>query len=248
MLLPKSYATSTKRYPVVYLLHGSGADHSAWLNGSSIAQLAAAREVIVVMPDGGRGGWYNNHLYSTVGRQFWLNFHLAQLIPMIDARFRTIAKGAARAVAGASMGGYGALNYAATRPDLFHAVSSYSGACDLRVGSFPTELRNEPMDDGENAGAIFGLYPRINTAELTKHNPVFQASRLAGKRVRLYAGTASGYESSMLQASRNMAAALKRAGVPYGLTTTTGTHSWANFSHELALDFGGLVGSLAPAR
>jgi S-formylglutathione hydrolase FrmB len=56
-----------------------------------------------------------------------------ELVPWIDATYRTIAARRGRAIAGVSMGGYGALSYAARHPDTFAAAASFSGALGARL-------------------------------------------------------------------------------------------------------------------
>ena len=116
VLLPDGYNAS-RRYPVLYLLHGGGlnADFRAFDN-EGIRDVTAGRELIVVMPDGGKAGWYSNPVSSNVGPRNWETFHMSELIPWVDATFSTIAEFSGRAVSGFSMGGFGALKYTATSP------------------------------------------------------------------------------------------------------------------------------------
>ena len=89
----------------------------------------------------------------------WETYHVGQLIPWVDATYRTVAARRGRAVAGLSMGGFGALSYAVRHPGTFAAVSSYSGA--LEVGS----------------DEAWG--PRsVNAARWRAHLPISNAARL----------------------------------------------------------------------
>src|SRR4051812_42492693 len=132
--LPNDYSTSgSTRYPVLYLLHGGAGGNSAqWTTGGgAVEQITNNRPIVTVMPDGGKVGWYTNWVDQSQGAQAWADFHLNQLIPWIDANLRTIASKSGRAIAGLSMGGFGAVRYAQDRPDLFAYVASFSGAVDL---------------------------------------------------------------------------------------------------------------------
>src|SRR3954454_1424072 len=135
VLLPDGYAASPRRrYPVLYLLHGAGDDAGAWTRSGDAERLTAGRPLIVVMPDGGRGGWYTNwYRDGGGGRPAWETYHVDQLIALVDRCFRTIAARHGRAIAGLSMGGFGALSYAARHPDLFAAAASFSGGVDLEA-------------------------------------------------------------------------------------------------------------------
>jgi diacylglycerol O-acyltransferase / trehalose O-mycolyltransferase / mycolyltransferase Ag85 len=139
VLLPAGYTDSpTRRYPVLYLLHALQYNENTWLNLSDIEEFTAgfkgADAAIVVMPDGGPGGWYTNW---PDGTEQWETYHLRHLIPAVDKRFRTIPGRGHRAVAGFSMGGYGALDYAARRPDLFVAAGGFSALAHNTVPEEP---------------------------------------------------------------------------------------------------------------
>src|SRR5882757_8941034 len=112
VLLPDDYQTSGRTYPVLYMFHG-GADDFRQFDFLGIRDLTAGKPIIVVMPDGGHAGWYSNPVSSFVGPRNWETFHIAQLLPWIEANFRTYAEYDGRAVGGFSMGGFGALKYAA---------------------------------------------------------------------------------------------------------------------------------------
>ena len=132
--LPNNYFQSgTTRFPVLYLLHGGAGGNSAqWTTGGgAVEPITNNRPLITVMPDGGKVGWYTNWKTQTNGAQNWADFHLNQLIPWIDSNLRTIASKGGRAIAGLSMGGFGAVRYAQDRPDMFAYVGSFSGAVDL---------------------------------------------------------------------------------------------------------------------
>ncbi|UQW99458.1 alpha/beta hydrolase-fold protein [Streptomyces sp. RerS4] len=139
IILPRGYYDDPgRRYPVMYFLHGSPDDPIQ----QNYPALSMSDRMITVIPDGGARGWYANWLdqKTKAGAQNWENFHLRQVIPFIDANLRTIATKKARAVAGISMGGFGALHYAQARPDLFSQTASLSGDIDLSVRSMDLRL------------------------------------------------------------------------------------------------------------
>ncbi|MFI6522324.1 alpha/beta hydrolase [Spirillospora sp. NPDC050679] len=135
VILPPDYASQPdKRYPVLYMLHGSP-DSPACFTPANVPSLKALTSAIVVVPDGGKRGWYSNWVRqdTAAGAQNWKNFHIDQVIPFIDANLRTKATKQGRAIAGWSTGGFGALRYVAQRPDLFSQVASFSGILDLEL-------------------------------------------------------------------------------------------------------------------
>ena len=135
VLLPDDYQTSGRTYPVLYMFHG-GAEDFRQFDFLGIRDLTAGKPIIVVMPDGGHAGWYSNPVTSFVGPRNWETFHIAQLLPWIEANFRTYAEYDGRAVGGFSMGGFGALKYAAKYYGHFASVSS-----PLRPGESAPRLR-----------------------------------------------------------------------------------------------------------
>jgi S-formylglutathione hydrolase FrmB len=139
VLLPTGYRTSgTRRYPVLYLLHGLNYNENTWLALSDVERFTrpftGKRAAIVVMPDGGPGGWYTNW---PDGGEHWETYHTRHLVPAVDARFRTLASRRFRAVAGFSMGGYGALLYAARHPGLFAVAGGFSAIAHLTIPDEP---------------------------------------------------------------------------------------------------------------
>jgi S-formylglutathione hydrolase FrmB len=151
VLLPADYATSGRRYPVLYLLPGRQYSENSWLVKTDLAAFTAGltgeRAAIVVMPSMGAEGWALDY-YD--GSQDWERFALERLVPHVDSRFRTLAGGAHRAVAGFSAGGAGALRWAAHRPDLFAAVGGFSAPVPLLA---PDEPYTGPGDVQPTPGA-----------------------------------------------------------------------------------------------
>ena len=129
ILLPRGYEESTERYPVLYLLHGVGRNYTAWARSNG-AQFYAGlyADMIVVMPDGGNS-WYINFAESTEGQtNNWADYIVWDVVNHVDWHYRTIAKREGRAIAGQSMGGYGALTLGLRNPDMFISIGSMSGA------------------------------------------------------------------------------------------------------------------------
>jgi S-formylglutathione hydrolase FrmB len=136
VLLPSGYRHDGKRrYPVLYLLHGALENESAYTTQDfGLREYTRKLPLIVVMPDSGTAGGYVNWWnLGKGGPPQWETYHVRQLIPWIDAHYRTVGTREGRAVAGLSMGGDGAVKYAAKHPDLFVAAHAFSGAVDLNV-------------------------------------------------------------------------------------------------------------------
>src|SRR5438876_9887881 len=131
ILPPADYATTRARYPVLYLRHGAGDTYKTWTEQADVQEFSAQFPLIIVMPDAGHdseAGWYSD--WADGSRQ-WETFHTHVLVLYVDSHFRTLGR-AHRAVAGLSMGGFGAMSYAARHRGLFRAAASFSGAVDTR--------------------------------------------------------------------------------------------------------------------
>lgn len=127
ILLPTGYADSDKRYPVVYLFHGGGQDHTAFMARTIFPPLARKQEAIFVMPAADR----NYSSLSAEGQARYNAYVATDLVDYVDATYRTIASAPARAIAGISMGGRIATMTALQHPQRFGVVGAFSAA--LRV-------------------------------------------------------------------------------------------------------------------
>ncbi|MBP1614171.1 MAG: Endo-1,4-beta-xylanase/feruloyl esterase precursor [Bacteroidetes bacterium] len=124
VLLPSEYLSQdNSKFGVVYLLHGWGGDESSWgPSGMNIQSLvdtaektAGVRPLIYVMPQG-----FNSYFCNKYDGEFnYMDMITDELIPMIDKQLRTTASSSERAIAGFSMGGFGALTIASQHPELF---------------------------------------------------------------------------------------------------------------------------------
>jgi S-formylglutathione hydrolase FrmB len=135
--LPASYASSpTKRYPVVYLLHGFGGNERTFVTlghvpaaMDTLVASGAVREMIIVMPSARNvfdGSFYTNS--SSAGN--WDDFIAKELVQYIDRKYRTIARPESRGLGGHSMGGYGTLAVGMRHAgDVYGALYALSACC-----------------------------------------------------------------------------------------------------------------------
>jgi len=126
VILPADYETAkTTRYPVLYLLHGLTGHYPDWVSRSHVADYAREYRMIVVTPEG-NDSWYTNS--GTVTTDKYESYILEELIPDVQRRYRTIEARYGRAIAGLSMGGYGAIKFGLKSPATFVFAASMSGA------------------------------------------------------------------------------------------------------------------------
>lgn len=253
VLLPDGYHGSGKRYPVLYLLHGGNADFRTFHMQDNIINLTAGKEIIVVMPDASTG-WYCNPVGSNTGPRNWETFHIGQLLPWIESNFRTFAEYNGRAVAGFSMGGFGALKYTAKYYGHFCSVSSHSGPASLRRDfGLVVHWANATSAALDLGGATVYGAPFWDEARVSADNPVQRIGSYHNKRIFLVAGTSpdpvnwfdSVNETQVLAGQREFRAELGRAGIPHEWHEVPGGHY---FRHELFVhDLNGMLGRLRRA-
>tara|TARA_R100001377_G_scaffold22998_1_gene12409 strand:+ start:435 stop:1445 length:1011 start_codon:yes stop_codon:yes gene_type:complete len=131
IVLPPDYEAGDKRYPVIYLLHGYMQNYTVW--GRNLGATFYARslnELILVLPDAGNT-WFVNYAASDGGKDQWEDYLIEDVIGHVDANFRSIDDRAGRALAGLSMGGFGAFSLGLRHPDMFVSLGSTSGALNF---------------------------------------------------------------------------------------------------------------------
>ncbi|MBL7490259.1 hypothetical protein I6A62_19705 [Frankia sp. AgW1.1] len=236
VLLPDGYATSGRRYPVIYLFHGGLENASAWTTPPGDAvQATAGLPVIVVMPDEGDFGyytdWFNNGAF---GPPLWETYNVDQLVPWIDAKYRTIRDRSARATAGLSLGGGGAVSLAARHPDIYGAAASFSGAVDTN----PTAIRStlDPV-----APLIWGS--RQAEEVRWRGNDAWDlAANLVHTDVSLYTGDGDpgpaglqNLEKAVKEGTVNLHNRLTELGIPHYFDAYgPGQHTFTYFNRDLA--------------
>ena len=131
IMLPRDYESSSQRYAVLYLLHGLTQNYTAWgLSNGSPYYAGLYDDLIVVMPDAGNS-WYVNWATNDDGqRNDWEDHIVRDVVNHVDWNFRTIVRREGRAIAGLSMGGYGAITLGLRNPEMFISIGSTSGALE----------------------------------------------------------------------------------------------------------------------
>jgi S-formylglutathione hydrolase FrmB len=171
VILPTGYdADPARRWPVTYVLAGTMNNYDSFQKFLGGEKLSENHPAIIVSPDGNSGYWSDWYNGGAFGPPEYETFVTRQLIPLIDANFRTVADRSQRTVLGISMGGYGSLMMAARRPDLFVAAASLSGSVDSNLPLNGIALTISSTFDGAGADAIYG--PRATEEVRWRgHNP-----------------------------------------------------------------------------
>ncbi|MDK1475332.1 alpha/beta hydrolase family protein [Streptomyces sp. 549] len=247
VLLPPGFDTRPeRRWPVLYLLHGCcypGESYRLWTEKTDVETVTASLEALVVMPEGGPVGYYSDWWHGgRGGADAWETFHLTELRQVLE---RTLRAGDRRAVAGVSMGGTGAMLYAARNPGVFTMAASFSGRLDTQADA-DAVLRKVARFTPDPT-ALWGD-PQAQSAVWAAHNPQRLLEALpAGFPVYVSCGDGrpgpmdgpkAGF--SRLEAQFDgMAEAFVDRARERGLHVTAhrygaGTHTWRYWARELA--------------
>ena len=216
VLLPEHYRQSLRRYPVLYLLHGLGGTYTDWTTRTNLADYSRSLPLIIVMPDGGNQ-WYTN---AADGSERYEDFVMTDLQADVTQKFRTINSRYGRAIAGLSMGGYGALKLALKRPAAFAVAGSFSGAFAVtRAGELEKLLRGP---DALPMQQIFGP----PDSQTRRENDVFALAASMKPASAPYVYVDCGVSDALINSSREVVAALHKAGVAYEYHEVAGGHGW----------------------
>jgi S-formylglutathione hydrolase FrmB len=232
VILPDGYDQDPdRRYPVLLLLHGTDGGHHDWLDAGGLADEMGAVPFIVVTPGAGNS-WYVD---NAAGEGAWETALLDDLLPAIDARFRTIPGRAGRAIAGLSMGGYGAVHLALRHPDQFAAVASLSGALFAP---------DDPLTDDDIAD-FHGAFGDPFDAERFAQDSVYTDLAALPPETRLprfYLASGGSDQYDLDVAALRLYQTLKQRDVPATLVVRAGyDHGWQFWHDDLGevLDFVG---------
>ncbi|WP_051793612.1 alpha/beta hydrolase family protein [Kibdelosporangium aridum] len=242
VITPHDWMPGTERnWPVLYLLHGGDDGPACWLERTDIVGRALAHPggLLVVLPEGGRAGFYTD--WQRPKFPAWHRFHTVELRMLLEERY---GAGQSRAIAGVSMGGYGAVMYAARNPGMFLAVASYSGMLHTTRRGAPLLLRYFMRSVGERMNAMWG--PRwLRRAVWAANNPYRLAEKLIGTPLYVAAGDGVRVpgdppvqgdrllERLVAPASRAFARRMAELGHPVCTSFGHGTHDWPSWQREV---------------
>jgi S-formylglutathione hydrolase FrmB len=226
--LPPSYGNSpTKKYPVLYFLHGLFEDETRWSTRGQTDQImdrmiadGKISEFIVAIPYGGTS-FYTN---MRDGGEKWEDAIVTEFIPAIESTYRVNASRATRGISGTSMGGYGALKIAMKHPDMFGSASAHSAVLlqDLSAAKVSAGrlARFQALFD-----RIYGINQDLTYWEA--NNPMTLAKdtkKLNGLKLYFDCGTEDDYGFDL--GARQLDEMLTKAGYPHEAHLYPGNHGW----------------------
>jgi len=204
---PPEYDRGSARYPVFYLLHGSGDDDAGWSTvgraGFILDNLLSAKKIkpmVVVMPNGSMPRGSGTEAQDLFAREL-----LENVMPYVEKHYRVLTDRDHRALAGLSMGGGQTLRVAPAHPELF-----------AYVGVFSSGVRQEMTGDFEKRSAAF-----------------FENPEKTNKMMKVFWIGVGEKDQGANPGAKNTAQILKAHGVKYEFHESEGGHTWINWRHYL---------------
>ena len=230
--LPPDYETSSRSYPVLYLLHVLGDDQTGWIQYGEVKKIADnsikngdATPMIIVMPDAntGRVGYFN------IPSQKWMyeDFFFEELMPYVESKYRIKSGKRFRAISGLSMGGGGTLTYALHRPDLF------SAAAPLSAGTGSTDV-DESLERIKRYGIEFTREEMKNLLENNHPLNLIKKMKLSDiNSIRWYIDC--GDDDYLFEDNSLLHIAFSKKGIKHEYRVRDGAHNWTYWRESLPL-------------
>jgi len=239
--LPADYETSKASYPVIYALHGMFENSSFWERRGlapvyeDLVASGVAPKAIVITIDGG------NNLFVNSGKGRYQDLVTQDLVEHVDKTYRTIAKREGRALLGVSMGGYGALNIAFSRPGVFGAVATHSA---MLLTGIPTA---EAGARGGQMRAFTGVFGEpVDPAVWKAHDPLELARTVVpGQAPALYFDCGGQDRYGLFAGNEALHKILEDRRVTHSFSISPGDHGYDFVKSVLAKSLGFLKSKLA---
>lgn len=231
VVVPDSYKTVKKAFPVLYLLHGGTGSFRDWLNKtpdkSLLHRLADQYNIIIVTPDGGPTSYYFDSPLDKTSQ--YETFISRELIEKIESSYRTIEDRKGRAIAGLSMGGHGAFFIATRHPDLYSAAGSMSGVMNINTATWkvPDEFAKLRAQNFSN---LLGP-PEDPANPYQKYTAVGMVDRMKANDVKLIFDC--GVDDFLIDTNRDLHSRLLDKEVPHDYTERPGSHTWEYWENAL---------------
>ena len=235
VMLPPSFDTDkTRKYPVLYYLHGLGDNEQSLVNGGGwelyeklMRENSPSKpkigEFLIVTPSGFRSFYVN----ARSGKFSYEDFFFEEFMPAIEKRYRAVGTRSTRGVMGVSMGGYGALRYAFAHPTLFASVSAHMPALSEELPtsmSSPQEQRmlQSVFGTAEKGSPIdLAYYKRISPFTAAEQAPMAELKRLA-----IYFDCGANDDYGFDIGSQALHKELLRRGIVHEFHIYPGGHNW----------------------
>jgi S-formylglutathione hydrolase FrmB len=230
VLVPVGYDQDSgkeNKYPVIYLLHGLTGHNNDWSDQTKLEEYTASSPYLIVMPEGDNG-WYTDS--ETVEHQNYESYIIRELIPEIEKKFGVKKNRESRAIAGLSMGGFGALKFGVKYPEKFVLAGSFSGA--IGAARIPLALVKNMQVVHDSVKVSFGETGSKNR----KENDLFLLYKdLPGEKKKnlpfIYVDC--GTEDFLIGDNRNFADLLFKEKISHEVRFLPGVHNWKFWDSQI---------------
>lgn len=219
VITPSSYLKQKdKKYPVLYLLHGFSDNYAGWVSkAKDLKEAVDENDLIVVCPDGGYSSWYFD---SPVDTTYKYETHITgEVLNYIDQHYRTLPQRNARAIAGLSMGGHGALYLAIRHKDLYSAAISLSGGVDIT-----------PFPDNWQLADRLGTYKEHRDV-WQQHSVQYLSRHLNDNELAIVLDC--GTDDFFIGVNRILHQQLKELNIAHDYIERPGSHNWAYWNNAI---------------
>src|SRR5688572_13785807 len=215
-----------KRFPVLYLLHGLTGQSSNWIDRTGIALYATQYDLFIVMVEGGNG-WYTDS--ATIPNDKYESYILRELIPDVEKRFRVSQERGGRAVAGLSMGGYGAFKFGLKYPEMFALVASMSGALDVASWT-----EKELTTAGVIRDSVMHTFGPANSPTRGDNDILKLVREVPAGRISAlpFFYLDCGTDDFLFKNSRDFAGLLVERKIPHEYRQLPGSHNWPYWDRQ----------------
>ncbi len=232
VLLPSHYEAA-RSYPVLYLLHGYGGDQNDWTDNTNLVRYTRSLGLIIVMPEA-KNSWYVNSRADTQAR--YEDYIMDDLPRFIEAHFRIDKR--REAIAGLSMGGYGALMLALRYPHRFLFAGDLSGA--ITIPEIIDSVEDDPhfvMSEGQRAilPNIIRTFGKTDKRFREEHNVFYLLAHDTASSIP-YIFMAAGIQdqfTAFLPTDHHFIDSLRTRGVRYEYHEAPGRHDWMFWNKEV---------------
>jgi len=228
VVLPAAYERTEKRFPVLYLLHGLFGNCDNWVELTDILDHVEQHELLIVAPDS-TDSWYTDGAANENDK--FESYLTAELVQEIERSFHVDTTREGRAVAGISMGGYGAFKVALRHPDLFIFAAASSGAFHAAKMN-PDMCGDNWPEYEESIMRVFGEQGSETRAGNDAYKLVSEINN--GKAATLpFFYFDCGDRDGFLNANREFAQMLKNKKIAHDYRELPGGHEWPYWNERI---------------
>lgn len=225
VLLPASFdKDQTRKYPVLYLLHGMWDDNHSWVNKANLKDVmdhlvlsGEADEMVVITPNAGGNAEIEQNGYFNMPDWPYEDFFFKELMPMVEKKYRIIGDAKHRAISGLSMGGGGATSYAQRHPELFSSVYAMSALMDIpEIGAVKSKSPDDKIAKLTKSVIDLSCVKFVNNADDATKN------KLRGIAWFVDCGD----DDFLLDRNIEFYQAMRNNGIPCQFRVRNGAHDW----------------------